>query len=106
MHLKYMLKRDDYKLSCTCVRAEPPSAPSRPTITASSISIGRPSIVIGSCSQKKIHLPKQKRLPHAIADADVRKLLALTTNPIHHRTIHAAPRPPPDRPRYCPEPCS
>ena len=62
--------------------------PSRPTITASSISIGKPSIVIGPCSQKKIRLPKQKRLPHAIADAEVRKLLALTTNPIH-RTCFA-----------------
>jgi hypothetical protein len=36
----------------------------------------------------KIRLPKQKRLPHAIADAEVRKLLALTTNPIH-RTCFA-----------------
>jgi hypothetical protein len=51
--------------------------PSRPTITASSISIGKPSIVIGRCSQKKIRLPKQKRLPHAIADAEVRKLRRL-----------------------------
>jgi site-specific recombinase XerD len=44
--------------------------------------------VIGLYSQKKIRLPKQKRLPHAIADAEVRKLLALTTNPLH-RTCFA-----------------
>jgi site-specific recombinase XerD len=33
---------------------------------------------LGSVLKKKIRLPKQKRLPHAIADAEVRKLLALT----------------------------
>jgi hypothetical protein len=43
---------------------------------------------LGPFLKKKIRLPKQKRLPHAIADAVVRKLLALTTNPIH-RTCFA-----------------
>jgi hypothetical protein len=43
---------------------------------------------LGPALKKKIRLPKQKRLPHAIADAEVRKLLALTTNPIR-RTCFA-----------------
>ena len=33
--------------------------------------------------KKKIRLPKQKRLPHAISDFEAHKLFALTTNPIH-----------------------
>jgi integrase/recombinase XerD len=37
---------------------------------------------------KKIRQPKQKRLPHALADAEARKLLGCITNPIH-RTCFA-----------------
>jgi integrase/recombinase XerD len=37
---------------------------------------------------KKIRLPHQKRLPHALADAEVRRLLGGITNPIH-RTCFA-----------------
>ena len=38
--------------------------------------------------QKKIRQAKQKRLPHALADAETRKLLGCITNPIH-RTCFA-----------------
>ena len=44
--------------------------------------------MIGRCSQKNIRLPRQKRLPHALADAEVRRLLGGITNPIH-RTCFA-----------------
>jgi integrase/recombinase XerD len=37
---------------------------------------------------KKIRLPRQKRLPHALADAEVRRLLGGITNPVH-RTCFA-----------------
>jgi integrase/recombinase XerD len=49
----------------------------------------RRSIAIGCCFlKKKIGQPKQKRLPHALADAEVRSLLGCITNPIH-RTCFA-----------------
>jgi integrase len=34
-------------------------------------------------SKKNICLPRQKRLPHALADAEARRLLGCITNPIH-----------------------
>ena len=38
--------------------------------------------------KKNIRLPKQKRLPHALTDAEVRRQLGCITNPIH-RTCFA-----------------
>ena len=76
-------------LSSTCVSAERRAAPSRRTITASSICIDTRSAAIGRCSQKKkIRLPRQKRLPRALAHAEVRRLFGCITNPIH-RTCFA-----------------
>jgi integrase/recombinase XerD len=43
---------------------------------------------LGSVLKKNIRLPRQKRLPHALADAEVRRLLGGITNPIH-RTCFA-----------------
>ena len=37
---------------------------------------------------KKLRLPRQKRLPHALSDAEVRRLFGCITNPLH-RTCFA-----------------
>jgi len=41
------------------------------------------SIATGRCSQKKIRQPTQKRLPSALADAQVRDLLGRIRNPTY-----------------------
>jgi integrase/recombinase XerD len=43
---------------------------------------------LGIVLKKNIRLPRQKRLPHALADADVRRLLGGIINPVH-RTCFA-----------------
>ena len=53
-----------------------------------SVSIhGQPRL--GAVRKKKIRLPRQKRLPRALAHAEVRRLFGCITNPIH-RTCFAA----------------
>jgi integrase/recombinase XerD len=60
------------------------AAPSRPVITAFDSSITTRSARPGGCSGKKrIAAPRQKRLPDALSDEQVRQLLSGIRNPVH-----------------------
>jgi integrase/recombinase XerD len=62
----------------------PRAALSRPIITALGRSITTRSAATGRCSLKKIRLPTQQRLPHVLADAQVRRrLLGCIESSIH-----------------------
>ena len=53
-----------------------------------SVSIhGQPRL--GAVRKKKIRLPRQKRLPRALAHAEVRRLFGCITNPIHRNRFSA-----------------
>jgi site-specific recombinase XerD len=43
--------------------------------------------VTGRCFLKKIHLPKHKRLPHALAHEQIRGLLGRIKSPVHRACL-------------------
>jgi hypothetical protein len=66
-----------------CARETRPAAPSRP-ITACVSSTSTRSAAPGSCSGgKRIASPRQKQLPDALSDDQVRRLLSSIRNPTH-----------------------
>src|SRR5208337_4465670 len=68
----------------SCGSEEWRAAPSKPVSTACVFSTVIRSAKTGDCSgKKKIALPRQKRLPDALSEDQVRHLLSGIRNPVH-----------------------